>query len=91
VSDVLKSRGLALNLSKTQILSAEEARFHFQIDENLEIDKLEALNPGTKKAKAAERSLWFKYKNHFKDKTPKAWDKIAKRYITTFGRVLDFV
>lgn len=87
VSDVLKSRGLALNLSKTQILSAEEARFHFQIDENLEIDKLETLKPGTKKAKAAERELWFKYKSHFKDKTPKAWDKIAKRYITTFGKL----
>ncbi len=31
VSDVLKSRGLALNLSKTQILSAEEAHFHFRL------------------------------------------------------------
>lgn len=87
VSDVLKSRGLALNLSKTQILSAEEAYFHFQIDENLEIDQLESLKPGTKKAKKAERELWFKYKTHFKDKSPKAWDKIAKRYITTFGKL----
>lgn len=87
ISDVLKSRGLALNLSKTQILSAEEAYFHFQIDENLEIDKLELLAPGTAKAKKAERNLWFKYKNHFKDTSPKAWDKVAKRYITTFGKL----
>ncbi len=87
VSDVLKSRGLALNLSKTQILSAEEAYFHFQIEKNLEIDSYEALKPGTKKAKEAERELWFKYKSHFKDRSPKAWDKIAKRYITTFSKL----
>lgn len=87
VSDVLKSRGLALNLSKTQIFSADEAHFHFQIDKNLEIDAYEAVKPGTKKAKKAERELWFKYKSHFKDRSPKAWDKIAKRYITTFGKM----
>lgn len=87
VSDVLKSRGLALNLSKTHILSADEAHFHFQIDENLQIDAYESINPGTKKAKKAERELWFKYKAHFKDRAPKAWDKIAKRYITTFGKL----
>lgn len=87
ISDVLKSRGLALNLSKTQILSAPEAYFHFQIKENLEIDNYESIKPGTKEAYKAERELWFKYKNHFKDRTPKAWDKIAKRYITTFGKL----
>lgn len=87
VSDVLKSRGLALNLSKTQILSAEEAQFHFQIDKNLEIDKYESIKPGTKKAKTVERELWFDYKAHFKDRSPKSWDKIAKRYITTFGKL----
>lgn len=87
VSDVLKSRGLALNLSKTQILSATEAYFHFQIRENIEIDGYESIKPGTKEAKDAERELWTKYRNHFKDKTPKAWDKIAKRYITTFGKL----
>lgn len=87
ISDVLKSRGLALNLSKTQILSASEAYFHFQIQENIEIDRLESIKPGTSRAVYAERELWFKYKSHFKDKLPKAWDKIAKRYITTFGKL----
>ncbi|MBB5766204.1 RNA-directed DNA polymerase [Xanthomonas euroxanthea] len=87
ISDVLKSRGLALNLSKTQILSAEEAQFHFQIDQNHEIDYYEGLTPGTKKAEKAQRELWVKYKSHFKDRSPKAWDKIAKRYITTFGKL----
>jgi hypothetical protein len=87
ISDVLKSRGLALNLSKTQILSADEAHYHFQIDENLAIDAYEGLKFGTKKAIKAERELWTKYKAHFKDRTPKAWDKIAKRYITTFGKL----
>nr|WP_249661088.1 RNA-directed DNA polymerase [Variovorax sp. PCZ-1] len=87
VSDVLKSRGLALNIAKTQILSADDAKFHFQIDANIEIDKYEELKPGTTKAKLAERQLWFKYRTHFRDKSPKAWDKIAKRYITTFGKL----
>lgn len=87
VSDVLKSRGLALNLSKTQILSATEAYFHFQIKENVEIDSYESIKPSSKKAAVAERELWSKYKKHFKDKSPKAWDKIAKRYITTFGKL----
>ena len=87
ISDVLKSRGLALNISKTQILSAEEASFHFQIDKNIEIDSYESVKPGTLKAKKVERELWFKYKRHFKDRSPKSWDKIAKRYITTFGRL----
>ncbi len=87
ISDVLKSRGLALNLSKTHILSAEEAYFHFQIKENMEIDKYETIKPGTKKSVKSERELWFKYKSHFKDRSPKSWDKIAKRYITTFGKL----
>lgn len=87
VSDVLKSRGLALNLSKTQILSASEANFHFQIKQNLEIDDYESLRAGTQEAKEAERELWLKYKTHFKNRSPKAWDKIAKRYITTFGKL----
>lgn len=87
ISDVLKSRGLALNISKTQILSASEAYYHFQINQNIEIDKYESLEPGTDEAIQAERELWFKYKKHFKDKAPKAWDKIAKRYITTFGKL----
>lgn len=87
ISDVLKSRGLALNISKTQILSASEANFHFQIAENLEIDGYESIKPGTTESAEAERKLWVKYKNHFKDKSPKAWDKIAKRYITTFGKL----
>lgn len=87
ISDVLKSRGLALNLSKTQILSAEEASFHFQIPQNLEIDGYETVAPGTANAVNVERELYSKYKAHFKDRRPKAWDKIAKRYITTFGKL----
>jgi hypothetical protein len=87
ISDVLKSRGLALNLSKTHILSAEEAYYHFQIAKNLEIDKYEAVKPGTTEGITAEREVWSRYKAHFKDRGPKAWDKVAKRYITTLGKL----
>lgn len=86
ISDVIKSRGLAFNLSKTKILSAQEAFFEFQIEKNLEIDAYEKIKPGTPQSIQAEKELWVKYRNHFKDKSAKSWDKIAKRYITTFGK-----
>ena len=41
VSDMLKSRGLALNLSKTNIYNPTEGRFNFQIDANRYIDTVE--------------------------------------------------
>ena len=39
-SDVLKSRGLALNLAKTDIYDSEKAEFHFQIQENKYLDSI---------------------------------------------------
>lgn len=87
ISDMLKSRGLALNLSKTAILDSAGARHHFQIDQNIYLDSLESLVPGSEDAKAAEMELLRRFKSHFKDKSPKYWDKVTKRYITAFGRL----
>ncbi|KFI21332.1 RNA-directed DNA polymerase [Nitrosococcus oceani] len=86
ISDMLKSRGLALNLSKTSIYNSEEARYHFQIEENKYLDSLEGLKKGDKNYKKATADLQKKFKRHFKDQSPKYWDKIAKRYITAFGK-----
>lgn len=87
VSDMLKSRGLALNLSKTAILNSDEANFHFQIEENQYLDSLEGIERGSAEAKAAAKILAKRFRQHFKDKSAKYWDKVAKRYITAFSRL----
>ena len=87
VSDMLKSRGLALNLSKTAIYNSKEAHYHFQIEENKYLDSLESIKKGDQNYNAITTELKKKFKKHFKDRNPKYWDKIAKRYITAFGRM----
>lgn len=87
VSDMLKSRGLALNLSKTNIYTSSEAHFHFQIDENKYLDSLEAVDKADTNIKQITTDLKKGFKKHLKVVGPKYWDKIAKRYITAFGRL----
>lgn len=86
ISDMLKSRGLALNLSKTAIYNSEEARHHFQIDENKYLDSLEGLRKGDPYYKERTTELRRNFRKHFNDTSPKYWDKVAKRYITAFGK-----
>lgn len=87
VSDMLKSRGLALNLSKTAIYDSKQAYYHFQIDENKYLDSLEQVKKGDPNYNQITRDLKKNFKKHFKDQSPKYWDKIAKRYITAFGKI----
>lgn len=87
ISDMLKSRGLALNLSKTAIYDSNEARYHFQIDENKYLDSLEKIKKGDPNYNQVTTDLKNNFKKHFKDRNPKYWDKIAKRYITAFGKL----
>ena len=87
VSDMLKSRGLALNLSKTAIYDSKEAHYHFQIDENKYLDSLENVKKSDSKYNQITTKLKKNFKKHFKDLSPKYWDKIAKRYITAFGKM----
>jgi len=87
ISDMLKSRGLALNLSKTAIYDSEEAHYHFQIDENKYLDSLEGIKKGDANYNQVTTELKQNFKKHFKDLGPKYWDKIAKRYITAFGKL----
>lgn len=86
ISDMLKSRGLALNLSKTAIYDSKEAYFHFQIEENQYLDSVEGLTKGDRNYAKITTELRKRLKKHFKDRSPKYWDKIAKRYITAFGK-----
>jgi hypothetical protein len=49
ISDMLKSRGLALNLSKTAIYDSEQAYSHFQIEENKYLDTLDGFDKNDSK------------------------------------------
>ena len=80
-SDVLKSRGLALNMSKTNIYSSKEAEYHFMIDENQYIDSIdfeEAKKPGNLRPISTE--LLRRFKSHIKsNSSAKYYEKITKR------------
>ena len=86
ISDMLKSRGLGLNLSKTAIYDRKEANYHFQIEENKYLDSLESLSKNDNDYAKKTDKLRSKFRKHFKDQNPKYWDKVAKRYITAFGK-----
>ena len=87
VSDMLKSRGLALNISKTNIYNGEDAFYHFQIEENRYLDSIAGIEMTDPDYASITAQLYRKFKNHLKDQEPKYWDKVAKRYITAFGHL----
>lgn len=87
VSDMLKTRGLALNLAKTDIYDEEQGFYHFQIEANRYIDSIEKTKKTDADYKKVCSDLHKRFKNHFKDKGAKYWDKIAKRYITTYSKL----
>ncbi|MBE7177849.1 MAG: RNA-directed DNA polymerase [Mucilaginibacter polytrichastri] len=87
VSDMLKTRGLALNLAKTSIYSDKAGYYHFQIESNRYIDDLEKVKTTDLNYKKICSNLHKRFKHHFKDLGPKYWDKIAKRYITTYSKL----
>jgi len=96
-SDLLKSRGLALNLKKTDVYSVKEAEFHFLIAENQFLDNVDIdyhLKNGIGKISS---TLASRLTTHLKkNKSAKYYEKITKRYITTFGklkskRILKFI
>jgi hypothetical protein len=86
ISDVLKSRGLALNLAKTNIYNDTDGYYHFQIEENRYLDSIEKLQLTGADYEQLCIELHDKFKAHILDRKPKYWDKVAKRYITTYGK-----
>lgn len=87
-SDMLKSRGLALNLKKTNIYSSKEAEFHFMIDENQYLDNIDFdyhIKNGIRKISNELSSRLTKHlKNNLEAKYS---EKITKRYITSFAKL----
>lgn len=87
VSDMLKSRGLALNLSKTNIYNEKQGYYHFQIEENRYLDSIEIVQKSDPNYKDICKKLHQKFNNHFKDREAKYWEKVTKRYITAYGKL----
>ncbi|MFB0831889.1 RNA-directed DNA polymerase [Brevibacillus laterosporus] len=87
ISDMLKSRGLALNLSKTNIYNENEAYYQFQIEANRYIDKIEKTIETDYNYKCICKELDKRFKMHFLDRNPKYWDKVSKRYITLYRKL----
>jgi hypothetical protein len=88
LNDVLKSRGLALNLSKTQLLSAREARAHFMFRENIRLDRLQGraakLKSHHAKANFGTR-LADELIDHMNASRAGNKNKITKRYFNLLG------
>ncbi|XOJ00370.1 RNA-directed DNA polymerase [Paenibacillus polymyxa] len=87
ISDMLKSRGLALNMSKTNIYDEKQGYYHFQIAENRYLDSIENVKKGDSNYKDTCKEVSRAFKKHFKDQGSKYWEKVTKRYITAFGRL----
>ncbi|MCF2495611.1 RNA-directed DNA polymerase [Dyadobacter chenhuakuii] len=87
VSDMLKSRGLALNLAKTNIYDEKQGYFHFQIEDNRFLDELENVKVEDEDIKNISENVHASFLKHFEDTSAKYWDKVAKRYITLASRL----
>jgi hypothetical protein len=84
LNDVLKSRGLALNLAKTSILTATKAQQHFLFRENLLLDKLARRGSPLRSEKAKARfanNCATRLHNHLKNCRARNKEKITKRYL----------
>lgn len=88
INDVLKSRGLALNLSKTEVMTAEEAEYHFMFQENLRLSKVQERAKRLKKPAAKGKlasKLERELRKHLKDCNARNKDKVTKRFLTIVG------
>ncbi len=87
VSDMLKSRGLALNLAKTNIYDKKTAFYNFQFNENAYLSGVKIISKGASGYTALTTALKRRFRIHLRDTAPKYWDKVTKRYVTIFGQL----
>ncbi len=88
INDVLKSRGLALNLAKTEVMSTKEAKHHFLFKENVRLSKIQKLakklkNLGPKRRLAGKVAKDLAH--HLRKCTARNKDKLTKRYLNILG------
>jgi reverse transcriptase-like protein len=88
INDVLKSRGLALNLSKTEVMTAKDAEFHFMFRENLRLsrvqDRARKLTSSAAKVRLAGK-LQLALTKHIQICKARNKDKVTKRFLTILG------
>ncbi|WP_162596609.1 hypothetical protein [Thiofilum flexile] len=68
-------------------MNTEDAEKNFLISKNIELDLFADIEPEHELRKEIEEFLEQQFKEHFKNKMPKYWDKVTKRYITAFSRL----
>jgi hypothetical protein len=88
INDVLKSRGLALNLGKTEIMTAQQAQFHFLFRENVKLSRIQARARKLKTLRARKRlagRLQVELERHIRGCKARNKDKVTKRYLSILG------
>lgn len=85
ISEMLRSRGLALNLSKTDIYECNRGIKEFEIEENKYIDLITKEYEESKNNQIPS-DAYKRFKKHLKKNRTRYWDKVTKRYITFFAK-----
>jgi len=91
MNDVLKSRGLALNLGKTTYYTVEEVEDHFLVKENKYLDNFTILKKTDKYYNDKTKELKRKFKTHLKKKHLQNWSKVTKRFFTIAAKLKTIV
>lgn len=94
LDDLLLSRGLHLNSSKTKILTHKEAYQHFQIRENRYLTilgrRIDSRLASNQHIESERRRLRRRFYNFIKKRERQGqWNKVLKRYLTLFGKCAD--
>jgi hypothetical protein len=89
MNDILKSRGLALNLAKTNIYTSDEVKYHFLVEENLFINKMEKKIKNNDFFDNDKKELYSFFEKHLQNKDSQNWDKVTKRFFTLAGKIQD--
>lgn len=85
LNDVLKSRGLALNLAKTKIYSSKEVQRHFLVRENRFLD---SFSKKTRKSTIDILKLRSEFRKHLSENGSfQNYDKVTKRYFSAFSEI----
>jgi len=87
VNDILKSRGLALNLGKTTIYTAKETERHFLVQENEFLDNFKVVGKKHKKYNKQVSLLYSEFQKHLKNTQLQNWSKVTKRFLTSAGKL----
>ena len=82
LNDALKTRGLALNISKTEIYTASEAKEHFLFDENKYLDQVLATSTAATNFQQVKSDFLKRFRAHLGKSKLMNWDKVTKRYFT---------